>query len=417
MKRRQLILAGLICLCFCAWFGFSSPGQAFADQTNNLSLPTNASSTASQNQTQSQAGGGSAIPPDVSQFVDTSQLDNSWDQLSRQYSGYLPSGSSSVLDTLRSGNFTLQGVLTGLLRYLFDEIVKNSKLLATIILLAVFAAILENMKSALEQTTVSKVAFAVSYLVLIVLAINSFTTATGYAKDAIQSMVDFMMATIPLLLALLASTGSVSSVAMMHPLILFTINAVSELVGTLIFPLLFFSAVLEIVSVLSDKYQVTRLANFLRNCAIALLGVFLSVFLGVVSVKGAAGAVVDGVTLRTAKYVSSTFIPVVGKMFSDAADTVMGASLLVKNAVGLAGVLVLLLICAFPAIKIISLALIYHLSAAMLQPLGDTPVINSLSIMGKCLVLVFAALATVGMMFFLAITILIAAGNLTTMVR
>lgn len=189
------------------------------------------------------------------------------------------------------------------------------------------------------------------------------------------------------------------------------------LIYSIIFPLLFFSSILGIVSTFSDQYKVTQLSLLFRNVSIGMLGVFLTIFLGVVSVQGATSAVVDGVTIKTAKFVTGNFVPVVGRMFTDATDTVIGASLLVKNTVGLAGVVILILLCAFPALKILALAFIFNLSAALLQPLGDSSVITCLNLIGKNLLFVFAALATVCLMFFLAITIMIAAGNLSVMVR
>ena len=62
-------------------------------------------------------------------------------------------------------------------------------------------------------------------------------------------------------------------------------------------------------------------------------------------------------------------------MFTDAADTVISASVLLKNTVGIAGVAILLLIAAFPAIKMLMIAFIYKLAAALLQPIGGGPVI------------------------------------------
>lgn len=125
----------------------------------------------------------------------------------------------------------------------------------------------------------------------------------------------------------------------------------------------------------------------------------------------------DGVTIRAAKYVSGSFIPVVGKMFADATDTVISASLLIKNSIGLVGVIIILFLCAFPAIKILVLALIYKVSAAVMQPLGDSPITTCLETIGKSMLYVFAALAVVGLMFFLAITIMLTAGNVTVMMR
>ncbi|WP_414631748.1 stage III sporulation protein AE, partial [Aneurinibacillus sp. UBA3580] len=128
-------------------------------------------------------------------------------------------------------------------------------------------------------------------------------------------------------------------------------------------------------------------------------------------------AVADGVAIRTAKYIAGNFVPVVGRVFADAADTVVGASLLVKNAVGMAGVLILLLLVAFPALKILILAFLYNLSSAVMQPLGNSPILSCLSIIGKNLLYIFGALATVSLMFFLAITIVISAANVSVMMR
>jgi stage III sporulation protein AE len=350
----------------------------------------------------------------------TDDIEKYWNNLQNQYGGYFPDNKAPNLFDLITGNgegFSIGGFLTGLLRFFFHELLYNGKLLGTIIILTVFSMILENLQNAFEQNTVSRVAYAVTYMVMIIIAVNSFSVAVDYAKGAITSMVDFMIAMIPLILALLASSGNLTSVAMFHPLIIFMINIISTMIYAVIFPLIFFSAVLSIVSSFSEKYQISQLAQLIRNISLGLLGVFLTVFLGVISVQGATAAVTDGITIRTAKYVTGNFVPVVGRMISDAADTVVGASLLVKNAVGLAGVVIIILLCAFPAIKILSLALIYNLSAAIMQPLGNSPIISCLNTIGKSLIFIFAALASVGLMFFLAITIIITAGNISVMIR
>lgn len=197
--------------------------------------------------------------------------------------------------------------------------------------------ILETLQTAFERKTVSKVAYTLCYMVVLVIAVNSFNIAIGYAKDAIDRMIDFMMAMIPLLFALLASMGNIVTVSVTHPLIVFMIHTVGTLIHTVVFPLLFFSAVLHLVSALSEKYKLTQLANLLRNIGAGLLGVLLTVFLGVISVRGITSSVTDGVTIRAAKYITGNFVPVIGKMFADATDTVISASLLVKNAIGLSG--------------------------------------------------------------------------------
>lgn len=352
--------------------------------------------------------------------VEIREIERYWNDLKTKYGGYFPDGKLPEIRQLMFPDnepWSAGQAVEGLLRYLLHEVLYSGKLLVTIVMLTIFTLILETMQTAFERNAVSTVAYAIAYLVLLILAVNSFHNATSYAGEAIRNMVQFMLAMIPLLLALLAGTGSVASVAVLHPVIVFMIHTIGTFIHLFVFPLLFFSAVLHIVSAINDRYKVTQLAVLLRNVAIGAMGVVATIFLGVLSVQGATGALTDGVALRTAKFVTGNFVPVVGRMFSDAADTVFSASLLVKNAIGLAGVIILLFLCAFPAIKILTLAIIYNLAGAVLQPLGNSPIVVCLQTVGKVLLYVFAALAVVGLMFFLAITIILTAGNAALMIR
>ncbi|WP_096434708.1 stage III sporulation protein AE [Alteribacter populi] len=342
-----------------------------------------------------------------------------WDGINEDYGGFLPeSHKGSLLEFLQSDKpFSLKEWLWGFIKFLFHEVIANGKLLGTLILLAIFSMILAQLQQAFEKHSISKVAYAITYMVLLIIALNSFHITIQFTQQTIEAMSNFMVALLPLLLVLMASMGSVTSVALFHPMILFLVHTSGLFVQYFVLPLLFLSALLSIVSTMTEHYKVTKLANFLRNIAVGGLGLFLTVFLGVISVQGATAAVADGIAIRTAKFVTGNFVPVVGRMFTDAADTVMGASVLVKNTVGVAGLAVLLLICVFPALKVLSLALIYSFASAVLQPLGGGPIIESLSIIGKSVIYVFAALSAVCLMFFLAITIIIISGNLSLMMR
>ncbi|OXB92364.1 stage III sporulation protein AE [Parageobacillus galactosidasius] len=351
--------------------------------------------------------------------LDISEIRQYWEDIVTKYGGFLPESQKGSIAEFLSGEkqLSLKEWLIAFGKFLFYELQANGKLLGTLILLTVFSMVLQSLQNAFEQQTVSKVAYAVVYMVLLIIALNSFRVAMDYALDAVQTMSHFMIAMIPLLLALLASSGGVISAAFFHPIILFLMNTTGTIVEYVTLPLLFLAALLSIVSTLTDHYKVTQLAELLTKVGIGILGVILTIFLGVMSVKGATSAIADGIALRTAKFVTGNFIPVVGKMFTDAADTVVTASMLLKNTVGIVGVVILFIIAAFPALKIFAIAFIYKVSAAVMQPLGGGPVISCLSIMSKSIAYVFASLAIVSLMFFLSLTIIITAGNITMMVR
>lgn len=350
--------------------------------------------------------------------LQTQEVESFWNQLQTEYGRYFDGSAPGFFEILfQEKEISFTAFFTAFAKFFFHEVLYNGKLLGAIIVLTVFSMLLQTMQNAFESNQVSKVAYAIVFLVIIVLAVDSFSVAVEAAKGAIEKMIHFMFALVPLLLTLLGAMGNVTSVTLFHPLIIFMIHVIGTFIYTIVFPLLFFSTILAVVSTISEKYKVNQLAGLLRKVAITVLGGLLTIFLGVISIQGATTAVADGVAIRTAKYITGNFVPVVGRTISEAADTVVGASLLVKNTIGLAGVVILLMICAFPALKILSLAFIYNFSAAIMQPLGNSPVIESLSTIGKTLIFVFAALAAVGLMFFLAVTIVITSGNISLMMR
>ncbi|PSA93087.1 stage III sporulation protein AE [Bacillus atrophaeus] len=405
MKRFRWILALAAVLIFC--------------QTESVQALQDTEETAETAETAGSADNADELVKQQAEALETDSIGEFWDDIMSEYGGLLPESQKGSLLEFMNGekSFSPQEWLKALFSYLFHEVLANGKLLGTLILLTIFCVILQMLQNAFQQSTVSKVAYSIVYMVLIILALNSFHVAITYASEAIQTMTSFILALIPMLLALMASSGGAVSAAFFHPVILFLMNTSGLLIQNIVMPLIFLSAILSIVSTMTDQYKVTQLAGLLRKIAIGALAVFLTIFLGVISVQGTSAAVTDGITLRTAKFITGNFIPVLGRMFTDATDTVISASLLLKNTVGIIGVAILICIAAFPAIKVLSLAFIYKLAAAILQPLGGGPVITCLDVISRSVLYIFAALAIVSLMFFLSITVIITAGNLTMMMK
>lgn len=355
------------------------------------------------------------------QGLDTSPLEAYLGEVNRTWEGYGPNLSlREFLRIYSAGEESLMDPMTlirGMLRYLFREVVANSALLVKLVVLAVAAAILQNVQSAFGAEGAGKVAHSVIYLILVGLALTGFSLAVATARQVIESLSGFMIAILPSLLAVLTAMGGVTSAAIFHPLMITVMSATSTVMMVIVFPLVFLGAVLEIVSGFHENFKLTNLAALLRQAAMVVIGLLFTVFLGVVAVKGAAGAVADGLGLKTAKYLAGVFIPVVGKMFADATELVFGSTLLLKNALGILGAASIFLIAAFPLLKIISLVLVYRLAAALVQPVGAGQIAASLNTMAGSLQMVFVSVAIVALMFFIAMSVIVAAGNLTVMVR
>lgn len=340
-----------------------------------------------------------------------SMLDEYWKTLQQTYHSYIPA------EPIAMNQQWLGRLLDNLIDYFFQECLTNVNVLATIILVVLLGVFLETIHSTFERQLVKSISNLVLQWIGIILVIDTFSETIQYAKVAIEGMVQFMQAMIPIYMTMMASMGNVVSVTVMHPIMVVFIQLIGHMVAFVIFPLFFFSTLLHLVSSISGRYQVSNLANLLRKVGITLLGVTVSVFIGITAAQGATGAAADGVAIKTAKYIVGNFVPVVGRVFSDATDTALGASLIIKNTIGLTGLLILVIYCLFPALKVAAIAFMYILVAALLQPLGPNQMVHNLQMIGKNLIYVFASMIAVGMMFFFALTVLIAVGNWSYMFR
>jgi len=314
-------------------------------------------------------------------------------------------------------DLSLKGILTGIVQRLFNEIVINSKLLAQLIIISVLCGLLNNLTNSFGNDATGQIAFYACYLVIAGIGIKGFIVAMNVGHQAIDNMVSFMQALMPVLLTLLMAVGSITASALFKPIIVGSIGITSTIMRDIVLPLVLLSAILAIVNNLPSKIQVSKLASLIKQGCITLIGLVLTIFMGIITIEGVLASSTDGVTLRTARFAVDRFIPIVGGFMSDAIDTVFGCSLLIKNAIGVVGLIVILIIVSFPVLKILSLIVIYKITAVLIEPISDTKIVNCLNDMSSSLVIVFATVFSVAIMFFIAVTAVVGAGNITAMIR
>lgn len=353
------------------------------------------------------------------QWIDTEEIQVYWQDALRQYREFIPlSADEHWLDAVKDGSiFSIKDWFNGFLLFFLEEWRTNGKLIGMLFLLSLLSVFLKILVGSFENSSVSKISYLVIFGVLLTVAISSFYQAVNYTTETIESLSHFMFALLPLMLSLMASFGNVATVAFFQPLILVFTQVSGVLISKLVLPLLFISAILHIASFVNEEFNVSRLADLFKYVAFVIMGAFLTLFVSLMSLQGVNAAVTDGVAIRAAKYVTSNFIPVIGRMFTNATDTVLSASILLKNSIGIAGVIIILLITLFPVIKVLVIGLIFKVTSAVLQPIADGPVVDLIDVMGKYILYILVALLLMSLMFFFAIVMLIIVSNMTLMIR
>jgi len=299
----------------------------------------------------------------------------------------------------------------------FAEIKLNLSFMAKIFAIAIFTGILSNFKTNFSDSTVGELAWIVCYILIVVLIIQSIIVVLNVGKNTIEQMTSFMQILFPALLALLIGMGGIASSGIMQPATVLLTGVTGIFLKNIMLPLIFLSTILVLISNINDNISLENLSKLTRNICSWVLGIVFTIFIGVLSVQGIIAASFDGVSIRTTKYAIETFVPVVGKMFSQTVDVIISSSLMLKNAVGVVGLMVSISICLYPILKILSLMAIYKLSSALLEPISDKRVVNCLNEIGSVLVILLVTLLGITILFFLTIALLIGLGNITVMMR
>lgn len=237
------------------------------------------------------------------------------------------------------------------------------------------------------------------------------------ADRTVARMAELMQTLFPMLLTLLAAVGATSGAALFKPAISAASGTMTALVRSVSLQLALGVGVVTLLDHLSPSTRLSRLAALMRQAASWTLGVAFTVFIGVTALQGLTATAADGIGIRAAKYAVDNLVPVVGGMFADTMDTLVGCALLVKNALGVTGLFLLLSVAGLPMLRILCAVLVYRLCAAVLQPAVPDRVSGMIHDFSDVLMLLFIILLSVGAMFLLLSAQLLAVGNATVGLR
>lgn len=246
---------------------------------------------------------------------------------------------------------------------------------------------------------------------------EDLTEHIALCTGAVARMSEGMQGLFPLLLTMMAAVGGSSGSALMQPAIVAAASAMTGLIQQFTVPLATAAAILTMLCHLGEGMRLQRLAAFTQQCATWTLGVCFTVFIGVLTTRAVTAAALDGVTLRTAKYAMSNLIPVVGGLFADTVDTLVGSGLLVQGALGVTGLILIASWAMAPLCQTLASAMLYKLASALMQPVSDGPLSSCIHDFGRVLMLLFVIQLCAAAMFLMLIAQLIAVSSMTFMMR
>lgn len=183
-----------------------------------------------------------------------------------------------------------------------------------IIVIVVISSVLKSISENLENKGIAQITHYVTYILIVTIIMKNFSDIITMVKNSIENLIAFMNSLLPILITLMATTGNISSASMLQPIILFIITFIGNFINTIIIPATLISLALNIVSNVSDRVQISKLSKFINSSIVWILGIVLTIFVGVSSLEGSITNGVDALTVKTTKAAVTNFIPIVGKI-------------------------------------------------------------------------------------------------------
>ncbi len=319
-----------------------------------------------------------------------------FDKVTRLINGDFGGGFSSFFDAF--------------IKTMFGDILGFVPLLCTTIIITILCSIISSLKSDKIRgvgEVVNFVCFGAVAFIISAIIVGVFTTV----KETVSSMQTQMSIMFPMLLTFLASVGGTVSVGIYQPAVAILSQVVVSIFMFILMPVFVFIFVLTIVNNFTHNIKLEKMIDFFKSTLKWISTITFGAFLGVLGIQGIVAGSFDGVSIKMTKFALKSYVPILGGYLSDGFNVAMAGSILVKNAVGVSGIILLLSSILSPVVSILSLMLMLKLCSAILEPTTNSNIPNFLHQTSKLLGLILMILLGVAFMYVITVGLILCTAN------
>ncbi len=277
------------------------------------------------------------------------------------------------MENLISGKtqFSLEQILSFILKILVGEMGVFVQFGARFILVVLLCNLLQTLSTSFKSKEITKVAFFVCYMVILLSVVQSFKIMIDLAMTLIDQVTRVMMVCIPILLAFMATSGLNLSAGAMAPVIISALHIMTYLMKIILLPCIVSVVVLEVMNAMSQEIKVDKLIGLFYKWIKWALVTILSISMGLLGLYRLTLPGVDMTLKKATLKLSGVFLPVVGKSINETVDFVAQCAMVIKNTFAGSVMIFILMVVSIPMIKILSYTIIYEVASAVIEPIGD----------------------------------------------
>lgn len=304
-------------------------------------------------------------------------------------------------ETLFSKEFFLNLVKN----FLAEHFLADRETLAQVLLLVLMAALFSNFTHVFGSSQTGEASFYVVYMLLLAILIHFFSTVSQELSESLGGFITFMKALMPsYFLAVTAASGAATAMVF-YEMVLAVIYVIQVLLLKAVIPGICAYVILKLVNYLHKEDFLSKLADLLKLILEWTMKTCTAVILGMQIIQNMISPAMDSLK-RDMLGKTAAAIPGIGNAVNGVTEIALGTAVLIRNCLGAAGILVLLILGLPPVIKLGSTVLLYKFLAAIVQPVSDARMVGCLNTVGEGCRLLLKVLLTVELLLLITIAIL-----------
>lgn len=207
---------------------------------------------------------------------------------------------------------------------------------ASLIAVIMLASILQSVNT-MAKNTVN----LVCTICIGILLIRPSNTLIQLGVQTVEELGQYGKLLIPVLTSALAAQGGVATSAALYTATIAFNTILTTAIVKLIIPLIYIYIVLCIATSAIGENVLKQMRDFVKWLMTWILKISIYLFTGYLSITGVISGTADASAIKAAKLAINGFVPVVGNIISDASESILVSASVMKNSVGIYGLLVI----------------------------------------------------------------------------
>lgn len=307
--------------------------------------------------------------------------------------------------------FTLSHIWQVFSDYLSGRISQPFAMLGGLLTVILFAALLQGIQDDPKRRAVGQVYEFVCALAAVAVLAEPLCQSFAAVESALSQGASFMTLFVPVFAGILAAGGTVTSAVSYQTAVVALADGVMQMITRVLLPFCTMGFSLAIVDAVSPSVSVGGLLRLSRKFTTWVLGLLMTLFLGVLSMQNWLGGSLDTAASKTTKYVIANFVPVVGNAVSDAYTTVRSSLQILRSTTGVIGIVSLCVLFLPPLVQLLLYRAVVAVGAAAAELFGTKSLLRLLRGTQQALAIAFALLVCFGIMFVVATAIAMTIGK------